>query len=394
MLHNIIKLCYTLEHALLLKVGSTEYHMGTSTPLIATIDQWITDLRAAHQSPNTVANHQYAMRIFLRWLDARADQIDLDQLTTLLLSAYITSLTERRPRLTQSTIFAYIGVLVRWLEFLINEGKLAGIRNHRGQSVTPDRVRTLLERMVGKRQPAVAPRIPDLRRLPAYYHDALATFVRSHGRQLPTHPPAVRRTYLNLLRNRALLATLFCTGGRINEVIGLDVADVWDGRAVQYAVTITGKGKRQRDLRLDDLARDWITAYLDARKRAGPMQDVPLFVSHGPTAKGARLSDVTAWRVVKEAATALADMWVREGRGHEETVALRAISPHSLRHFFAQAMLDEGANYDEIALVLGHSSTKVTQQVYARLAPERVREIADTYAPRAVLTLPSQEQDS
>lgn len=368
--------------------------MATSQALVMTIDQWITDLRAAHQSPNTVANHHYAMRVFLRWLDAQPTKIDLDALSTPLLSAYVTQLTERRPRLTQSTILAYIGVLVRWLEFLMNEGKLASIPNHRQQPVTVDRVRTLLERQVGKRPSAVAPRIPDLRRLPAYYHDALATFVRSYGHQPPTHPPAVVRTYLNLLRNRALLATLFCTGGRITEVIGLDVADVWDGRAVQYAVTIIGKGKRQRDLRLDDLARAWIAAYLDARARFGPLHDAPLFVSHGPTAKGARMSDVTAWRVVKDAAAALADIWVCEKHDHEEIEALRAISPHTLRHFFAQAMLDEGANYDEIALVLGHSSTKVTQQVYARLAPERVREIADTYAPRATLNLRPDESDA
>lgn len=368
--------------------------MATSTPVIATVDQWLTDLREAHQSPNTVANHEYAIRIFLRWLDTQPQQIDLDAISTTLLSDYVKYLVERRPRLATSTIFAYIGVLVRWLEFLINEGKLIGIHNHRGQTVTSDRVRTLLERMVGKRQPAIAPRIPDLRRLPAYYHGVLETFVRTYGHHPPTHPPAVFRTYLNLLRNRALIATLFCTGGRINEVIGLDVVDVWDGRTVQYAVTITGKGKRQRDLRLDDLARDWIAVYLDARGRHSVVRDAPLFVSHGPTAKGARLSDVTAWRVVKEAAHALADICMREGSSPEEIAALRAISPHSLRHFFAQAMLDEGANYDEIALVLGHSSTKVTQQVYARLAPERVREIADTYAPRATLNVRAHEPDA
>jgi site-specific recombinase XerD len=361
--------------------------MPASDALIQTIEQWITDLREANQSPQTVANHQYGMQSFVRWLDSLPEAIEVSQLTTTLLSNYVKYLLERRPRLRDSTIFAYIGVLVRWLDFLINDGKIPGIANHRGQVVTPDRVRTLLDRLVGKRKPLVAPRIPDLRTLPAYYHHELLAFVQQHGDPPKAHPPAILRTYLNLLRNRALIGVLFSTGGRVNEVLQLSVLDVWNGTTVKYTVTIKGKGKRERDLRLDDVAQDWIRAYLKARHAHFSLKDTPLFISHGPTAKGQQLSDVTAWRVVKDAAQAIADQWMTHGVAREEIQALRAVSPHSVRHFFAQAMLDEGANYDDIAFVLGHSSTKVTQQVYARLSAERTQEIADTYAPRATLSL-------
>jgi site-specific recombinase XerD len=361
--------------------------MPASDALVQSIEQWITDLREANQSPQTVLNHQYAMRSFVHWLESLPEPIDVSRLTTTLLSTYVKYLLERRPRLRDSTIFAYIGVLIRWLGFLINDGKISGVANHRGQLVTPDRVRTLLDRLVGKRTPLVAPRIPDLRALPAYYHYELAAFVQQHGDPPKAHPPAILRTYLNLLRNRALIGVLFSTGGRVNEVLQLSVRDVWNGTAVNYTVSIKGKGKRERDLRLDDLAQDWIRAYLKARQAHFPLKGAPLFISHGPTAKGLQISDVTAWRVVKDAAHALADQWMVQGVAHEEIAALRAVSPHSLRHFFAQAMLDEGANYDDIAFVLGHSSTKVTQQVYARLSTERTQEIADTYAPRAILSL-------
>jgi site-specific recombinase XerD len=110
-----------------------------------------------------------------------------------------------------------------------------------------------------------------------------------------------------------------------------------------------------------------------------------LFISHGPKANGKQMSAVSAWRVVKEAALWLSDVRAQEGADSDELQRLRAISPHSLRHFLAQALLDEGAEYKDIAALLGHSSTTVTEQVYARQHEEITHEIADTFAPRAIL---------
>jgi integrase len=45
-------------------------------------------------------------------------------------------------------------------------------------------------------------------------------------------------------------------------------------------------------------------------------------------------------------------------------------------------MLDEEANYTDIVAILGHSSSLVTETMYARLAEDRMLEIADTFAPR------------
>ena len=193
--------------------------------------------------------------------------------------------------------------------------------------------------------------------------------------------PAPLRAYLNLLRNRALVATLFSSGGRVNEVVGLDVRPVLQNGQVVETVPITGKGRKRRSLRLDDFARMALASYLAARTPHFPSANA-LFISHGPKATGQRLSDVTAWRVVKEAANALADERMLEGADQEEVDALRDISPHSVRHYLAQAMLDEGADYKDITAILGHSSSVVTEQFYARLGDDRVFEVADTFAPR------------
>lgn len=71
-----------------------------------------------------------------------------------------------------------------------------------------------------------------------------------------------------------------------------------------------------------------------------------------------------------------------DGATADEIRDLRAVSPHSIRHYMDQAMLDEGAEYKDIATIFGHSSTSVTEQVYAQLDPDRVQEVADTCAPR------------
>lgn len=233
--------------------------------------------------------------------------------------------------------------------------------------------------------------MPDLRRLPAYYDEQLHHFLQAHRVPSVTEPIPLR-TYLNLLRNRALIATLFSTGGRINEVLGLTVAQVRRGNRITDAVAVTGKGRKRRPLRLDELARSWIAAYLDARQPMFP-QAAAVFISHGPNSAGKQLSDVSAWKIVKVAAAALADVRREEGADEDEITALRAVSPHSLRHYLAQAMLDEGADYKDIAAILGHSSSVVTEQVYARLDDERALEIADTFTPRAQHAFRQRQQD-
>jgi integrase/recombinase XerD len=174
---------------------------------------------------------------------------------------------------------------------------------------------------------------------------------------------------------------LFASGGRIHEVLSLGVGQVQVRGRIVAAPVIAGKGRKQRPLRLDEDARAWIGEYLIARQPSFAAAPA-LFISHGPRGAGQQLTTVTGWRIVKNAADALADQRMVAGASSAELRDLRAVSPHSIRHYVAQAMLDEGAEYKDIAALFGHSSTSVTEQVYARLDPERTLEIADTFAPR------------
>jgi site-specific recombinase XerD len=354
------------------------------------IGQWLADLQDT-RSAETYKSYDYALRSFRRWLDAQPTVTTIDALDAPLLKRYVAMLVERR--LDQRTLHQYVGVLCRWMQSLIDAGELSGIPSGRGKLMTAAGLRAMLSQQLPRPEPAVAPRVPDLRRLPAYFDEQLHAFLRQRADRIPAEDePAPLRHYLNLLRNRALLATLFSTGGRINEVLSLDVRVVRRRGEIQDAVRVQGKGRKERPLHLDRTARAWIAAYLNARAPYF-VDAAALFISHGPRGKGQRLSDVSAWKAVKEAAEALADLRRAEGASRDEIQALLAVGPHALRHFLAQAMLDEGADYKDLTAVLGHSSAVVTEQFYARLGDERVLEVIETFAPEPAATFRRQDDD-
>jgi len=52
-----------------------------------------------------------------------------------------------------------------------------------------------------------------------------------------------------------------------------------------------------------------------------------------------------------------------------------AFSAHDLRRSAARWMAEDGRSMDEIAQVLGHTSTRITSQVYARFSPRFMAEV-------------------
>ena len=172
------------------------------------------------------------------------------------------------------------------------------------------------------------------------------------------------------LRNHALVWALAETGGRVSEVLSLNLShlaarDLTPPYNQIVRVRVTGKGKHQYDLRLFQ-ALEPIAAYVEARGpglRAAGGQ-VPLFVSHDPRAMGNRLSRTAAWRVVTGAARAL---------------GLRPIHPHDLRHWRATQLVNAGQPLDVVQDYLGHRSVETTRAYYARTDPRRVDDaVADT----------------
>lgn len=150
------------------------------------------------------------------------------------------------------------------------------------------------------------------------------------------------------LRDRAMLEALYATGMRVSELAALDLADV-DQAGETITLARNGAGERRVPLRGRALAA--VEDYLAAgRARLKPSADEPaLFLNH----RGARLTRQGFWLIVKTYAR-------RAGiKAH--------ITPHTLRHSFAEHRLRADGNVRQVQQLLGHASLATTQ-VYAELA--------------------------
>jgi integrase len=89
------------------------------------------------------------------------------------------------------------------------------------------------------------------------------------------------------------------------------------------------------------------------------------------TARDSALTDhVIEWagRPVKSVRTGLGEAARRAG--------VSGVSPHVFRHSAAVWMAQDGASMKEIADYLGHTNTSITEAVYARYMPDRLRKAA------------------
>ena len=164
------------------------------------------------------------------------------------------------------------------------------------------------------------------------------------------------------LRDRAMLETLYASGLRVSELVGLKPAQVSLDMGV---VRVLGKGSKERLTPLGENAVDWIQRYVAlarAELLAGRKCDT-LFV----TARARPMTRQVFWRLVRRYATVA-------GIG-------RAISPHTLRHAFATHLVNHGADLRVVQLLLGHADISTTQ-IYTHVARERLKALHARHHPR------------
>lgn len=148
-------------------------------------------------------------------------------------------------------------------------------------------------------------------------------------------------------RDHALLLTAVQTGLRLSELTGLmigDAATTMPGAAVHT----TGKGRKERSTPLTRQTAATLSAWIP---EAGPARTGPVF----PTRRGTRMSaDAVQRLVAKHAMTAAVRC---------PSIATKHVTPHTLRHTAAMALLNAGVDTSVIALWLGHQSP-VTTHIY------------------------------
>lgn len=158
-------------------------------------------------------------------------------------------------------------------------------------------------------------------------HAQLAAFERAVDEAGTTEPAA---TVLYLLAR---------TGLRINEALGLDLAD-YGSRSNVRGFAVLGKGRKQRFVPASKAVRERLDTYLDRHRGRDPG---PMFPS--PEDRTKPITDqAVRWHVRR--ARKLAD--------------LPDVTPHVLRHTAATLALQAGADLRTLQQVLGHSDIATT----------------------------------
>ncbi|MBI5957316.1 MAG: tyrosine-type recombinase/integrase, partial [Chloroflexi bacterium] len=264
---------------------------------------------------------------------------------------------DKRPYKAATVELRLAGVQ-NWFQFLDDYGWLPGeFKLAKARRIVQDELR-------GRPQRSGPPQPPEHIEEVIYYYDAQE--LPKYLRKPEIDPDRVKRWELTRLRNRALLHALAETGGRISEILSLNLAQFparYLNRDEVLRIEVTGKGGHTYYLRFFD-SLPAIRAYLEARGaslRASTKGDIPLFASHDPHYDGSRMSRIVAWRIVQRAARAL---------------GLRDITPHDFRHWRATQLINAGHSLDVVQEYLGHRSVETTRAYYAHTDPLRVDDAA------------------
>jgi len=165
------------------------------------------------------------------------------------------------------------------------------------------------------------------------------------------------------LRDRAMLETLYATGLRVSELVGLKLHEM---NLDMGLVRVFGKGNKERLVPLGEEAIAWLRRYL-AEARPALLDRRPsdaVFV----TARAAAMTRQMFWTLIKRHA--------REAGLDADT-----LSPHTLRHAFATHLLNHGADLRVVQLLLGHADITTTQ-IYTHVARERLKALHAVHHPR------------
>ena len=279
------------------------------------LDAYLRHLDASGLSPYTLRNYRSDIGDCLGWLSGRGTEpLALDRPT---LREYLTGLNGMSPislRRKLSTIRGFY----RWLaaEGHIDSDPLRGVNG----------------------LPKVGRKLPNV-----LSHDEMVTLLAFPDTETPEGA-----------RDKALLEVLYATGVRLAEAHGLDLPDV---NMAERTLRVTGKGNKEREVLFGLPAHRALEGYYPARKLMAQSGVGAVFVNRD----GVRMARGSIGNAVRK--------YGRRALG-------RAIHPHVLRHSFATALLDGGADIRIVQELLGHASPSTTT-IYLHVTDAQQRKVYD-----------------
>jgi len=293
-----------------------------NAPADATLERFLDALwLEAGLSHNTLSAYRSDLEGFAAWLKAPPAQATREQLM-----GYLAAGVSRgsRPR----TSARLLSSLRRFYHYLLREGL-----------ITEDPTATLEAPKLGRPLPK------------SLSEEQVERLLNAPDRESPLG-----------LRDRAMLETLYATGLRVSELVGLVVQQV---NLQSGVIKVVGKGNKERLVPLGEESIGALERYLASARRGLLKEKISdaLF----PTARGAAMTRQAFWHNIKRYAKLA---------GIE-----RNLSPHTLRHAFATHLLNHGADLRVVQMLLGHADLSTTQ-IYTQVARERLKQLHALHHPR------------
>jgi integrase/recombinase XerD len=163
-------------------------------------------------------------------------------------------------------------------------------------------------------------------------------------------------------RNKAIIEVLFSCGLRVSELVNLKLSSIYVDE--QY-VRVMGKGSKERLVPISPKALRELDLWMVDRNlmKIKPGEEDYVFLNR----RGAHLTRTMILIMIKRQA--------------EEAGIQKTISPHTLRHSFATALLEGGADLRAIQAMLGHESIGTTE-IYTHIDMSTLRQEILEHHPR------------
>jgi len=307
--------------------------MSASDPLerqIGAFAQYLADERRS--SPRTVETYIRDLRSFRDFLREQGLPLDARELDIVALRGFLGSLFRTNQASTMKKKVSAIRSFFKFLlkRHLIDQNPASGLRS-----------------------PKIAKSLPRF------------LTVDQAFRVMDSPPKEEKRAKPLMVRDQAMLETLYGTGVRVGELAGMNV-DHCDFS--ESSVRVLGKGGKERIVPLGKSSVEALQLYLPARRsllvKAKEGDPDALWLSRN----GKRLSVRQVQNIVRRHGT------LGAGRGD--------LHPHAMRHTCATHLLDAGADLRSIQELLGHSSLSTTQR-YTHVSVDRLMEVYDRAHPLA-----------
>ena len=165
-------------------------------------------------------------------------------------------------------------------------------------------------------------------------------------------------------RNRAIIEVFFSCGLRVSELVELKLSNLFLN---ERFMRVVGKGDKERLVPISQRAVGELELWFDDRRqmRIKPGEDDYVFLNR----RGHHLTRTMILIMVKR---------LGEAAGIKKT-----LSPHTLRHSFATALLRGGADLRVIQVLLGHADIATTE-IYTHMDDESLRQAVLCHHPRNI----------